>query len=125
MSDFDIDPDRYCGSATAGVPGATECPACGETLRSTSTPDPEEVTSVIERECLECDYETKIAIVWFPETRYVVITDPLAEVGCEKDGCGDAARLVSILSSTQVIRRHCLSHVREYLKTVSADARLL
>lgn len=125
MSSPEIRSEVYHGSATDGVPGTTSCPHCRSTLQSTSVPDPDEVTSILERACPDCDYETEIAVIWFPDQRYLVVSDPVTDVQCERDGCDSDARLISIPSATQMIHRHCLEHVKGHLKTVSADARLL
>lgn len=124
MSEYDVAPSAYRGTAD-GVPGVTRCPDCGDTLRSTTTPDPDDVSTLIARECQGCDYSTHIGVLWFPDHRYVVVSDLLAELECTTDGCSADAPVATIPSSTGVVESHCLDHTHGHLASVAADFRLL
>lgn len=98
----------------ARVPGVTVCPSCGDELAPEPVTDDRPVQS-LRQHCEDCSYETIVAVLWYPRTRYEVIGTLGSDTAPPCDDCEKSATYAVIDSGTALIRAYsCEDCVRPH-----------
>ena len=98
----------------ARVPGVTVCPSCTDELAPEPVTDDRPVQS-LRQHCEDCAYETVVAVLWYPRTRYEVIGELDGNTTPPCDDCEADATYAVIDSGTALIRAYaCPDCVRAH-----------